>query len=163
MTQLIVILTLLLSACAAVGIKEKTHSYGGKFTGEHSALARCVITTLQSDSRWVIRELGYDVRSYADIQATEIYAYPYNSLPGIYARNSPSNPDGVYSYGPPVTKIHAYKANKPSGGAGAGANPAYSFDLMIKKTDDATVVATLSGKKYESDIAWDKLKACSLP
>lgn len=163
MTRLIVILALLLSGCAAIGIKEKTQSYGAKFTGEHSALARCVVTQLQSDSRWLIRELGYDVRSYADIQATEIYAYPFNSLPGIYARNSPSNPDGVFSYGPPVTRIHAFKPNKPNVEADSDAKPAYSFLLTIKRTDNATVVATISGKKYESDIAWEKLKACSSP
>ena len=163
MTKLSVILALLLSGCAAIGIKEKTRSYGGKFAGEHSALAHCVMTQLQSDSRWLIRELGYDVRGYAGLQATEIYAYPFSSLPGVYARNSPLNPDGVFSYGPPVTRVHAFKPNKPNAEADSDAKPAYSFLLTIKRTDNATVVATINGKKYESDIAWEKLTVCSAP
>lgn len=160
MNKLIVILALLLSACAALGIKDKTQTYGAKFTGEHSALARCVVTNLQSDSRWLIREMGYDMRSYPDIRATEIYAYPLNALPGTYARNSLINPDAVVSYGPPVPKVHAYKR---SATISPDEGPDYSFVLMIKRTDDATVFATLNGKKYQSDIAWEALKACSAP
>ncbi|SCY58781.1 hypothetical protein SAMN05216420_10993 [Nitrosospira sp. Nl5] len=156
MYKLIVILALLLSACSGLGIKEKMQTHGAKFTGEHSALARCVVTKLQSDSRWLIRELGYDVRQYPDIQATEIYAYPFTSLPGTYARNSPLNPDAVVSYGPPAPKVQAYKQK-------ADANPDYSFVLMIKRTDNETVFATLNGKKHQGDIAWEKLKACSPP
>lgn len=150
------ILALLLSACAGLGVKEKTQTHGAKFTGEHSALARCVITKLQSDSRWLIRELGYDVRQYPDVRATEIYAYPFSALPGTYARNSPTNPDAVVSYGPPAPKVQAYKQR-------ADADPDYSFALMIKRTDSETVFATLNGKKYQGDIAWEKLKACSAP
>jgi hypothetical protein len=156
MNKLIVILALLLPACASLGIKDTTQTYGAKFTGEHSALARCVVAKLQSDSRWLITELGYDVRRYPDIRATEIYAYPFSALPGTYARNWPTNPDAVASYAPPVPKVHAYKQS-------ADASPAYSFVLMIKRTDDATVFATLNGKKYQGDIAWEKLKACSAP
>jgi hypothetical protein len=42
------------------------------------------------------------------------------------------------------------------------ASPGYSFVMMIQRTDSETVVARLNGKEYESDIAWDKLKTCSL-
>ena len=148
----------LLSACATIGLKEKTQSYGAKFTGTHAALAWCVVDSLQSDSRWVIRGLQYDVRRYPNIQATEIYAYPSGSLPGTFARNSPSNPDAVISYRPPVPTTETFS---PAANYSRGAAPGYSFQMTIKRTDDTTVVATLDGKSYEGGIAWEKLKACS--
>ncbi|SEP38990.1 hypothetical protein [Nitrosovibrio sp. Nv6] len=150
----------LLTACAGIGLKEETETRGAKFAGNHLALAHCVISNLQSDNRWVIRGLQYDVRRYPDLEATEIYAYEYGSLPGTYARNSPLNPDAVFRHGPPPPKIQQYKPNADTRG---DINPDYSFVLMIKRTDNATVFATLNGKKYEGDIAWEKLKACSNP
>lgn len=154
MHRIIVILALLLSGCAGIDMKDQTRTYGAKFTGNHAALARCVVDSMQSDSRWIITELQYDIRRYPDIEATEIYAYPLGLLPGTYARNSPANPDAVVSYAPPVPKVYAYKQSPEAG-------PGYSFVLMIKRTDNATVVATLNGSKYRGDIAWEKLKACS--
>lgn len=154
MNRIIVILALLLSGCAGVGVKDEIRTYGAKFTGTHAALARCVVDSLRSDSRWIISELQYDVRRYPDIEATEIYAYPLGLLPGTYARNSPANPDAVVSYAAPVPKVQAYRQSPEAG-------PGYSFVLMIKRTDNATVFATLNGKKYRGDIAWEKLKACS--
>ncbi|SFO27433.1 hypothetical protein SAMN05216332_109104 [Nitrosospira briensis] len=150
----------LLSACAVIGLKEKTGTHGAKFTGDHAALARCVTGKLQTDSRWMIRALQYDVRRYPDLGATEIYAYPAGSLPGTYPRNSPSNPDAVISYAPPVAKIHS---SRPNADTNSDVSPGYSFVLTIKRTDNATVFATLNGKKYEGEIAWEKLKGCSAP
>ncbi len=148
----------LLSACAALGLKEKTQTYGAKFTGNHVVLARCVINSLQSDSRWVIRGLQYDVRRYPNIQATEIYAYPSGALPGTFARTSPTNPDAVIPFGPPAPTIEAFS---PAANYSRTAAPGYSFVMTIKRTDDATVVATLDGKRYDASAAWEKLKACS--
>ncbi len=156
MNRISMILALLLSGCVGVDIEDQTRTYGTKFTGNHAALARCVVDSLQSDSRWIISELQYDIRRYPDIEATEIFAYPLGLLPGTYARNSPANPDAVVSYAPPVPKVYAYKQSPEAG-------PGYSFVLMIKRTDNATVVATLKGKKYRGDIAWEKLKTCSTP
>ena len=90
--------TMLLAGCTGLGLKETRETYGAKFTGTHPVLARCVLNELRSDSRWLIRELQYDVRTYRDMEATEIYAYPRGTLPGTYARNSPDNPDAVISY-----------------------------------------------------------------
>jgi hypothetical protein len=146
----------LLSACSGIGLKEKSQTYAAKFTGNRASLARCVINELQTDSRWLIRGLQYEVRSYQDIEATEIYAYPYGALPGTYARNATNNPDAVIQ--PLIPKIYAHKSNVDMSGE---ASPGYSFIMTIQRTDNETVVATLNGKKYESDIAWDKLKACS--
>lgn len=148
----------LLSACMGVGVKESRQTLGAKFEGEHSALARCVVNELQSDSRWLIRALQYDIRMYPDIAATEIHAYAPSAMPGIYPRNSPDNPDAVISYGPPKPKVQAYKQD---GGADKP-HPGYSFVLMLKRSDPETVVATLSGEAYESNAAWQKLKACSV-
>ena len=161
MKKFVVILTpllsvCLLSACGGIGVIGKSQSYGAKFTGSRSSLARCVINELQSDSRWVIRGLQYEVRSYQDVEATEIYAYPSGALPGTYARNSINNPDAVVE--PLFPRVYAHKSNTD---ARSAADTGYSFFMTIKRTDSATVVATLNGKKYESDIAWDKLKGCS--
>ena len=149
---------LLLTACAGFGLNETRQTYGAKFTGTHPVLAKCVLNKLRSDSRWLIRGLQYDVRTYRDIQATQIYAYPGNSLPGTYARNSPDNPDAVVSYTAPQPSVHASRQETDTG---EGLSPNYSFDLMVKRTDSETVFATLKGKKYESDAAWDALNACA--
>lgn len=150
----------LLAACASIGVKEQSFTHGGKFDGNYMALARCVVDKLQSDSRWTIRTLQYQVFSYPDIAATEIYAYPEGALAGTYARNSPSNPDAVIRYGLPIPRIHT---DKPDSDPGQEVDPDYSFILTLKRTDNATVFATVSGRKYESEIAWDKLKVCSIP
>ena len=91
--------TLFVTGCAGLRLKETRETYGAKFTGTHPVLARCVLNELRSDSRWLIRGLQYDVRTYRDMEATEIYAYPRDTLPGTYARNSPENPDAVGDIG----------------------------------------------------------------
>jgi hypothetical protein len=150
----------LLGACASLGLKEQSFTHGGKFGGNHMALARCTVDKLQSDSRWMIRTLQYQVFSYPDIAAMEIYAYPEGALAGTYARNSPSNPDAVIRYGLPTPTIHS---GRPGRDADKEVDPDYSFVLTLKRTDNATVFATFSGRKYESGIAWDKLEDCSAP
>lgn len=155
MKKSIVVLAILLSACAGVGtIKDKPQLYAGKFKGNHPSLARCVVDRMQADSRWVIRELQYKMWLYPDIEASEIYAYALSAIPDMYARNSPLNPDAVVSYAKPAPEIRAYTDSAYTG-------PVYAFVLLIKKTDDATVVATLKGDKYEGRIAWESLQACA--
>ena len=148
----------LLSGCANIGLKEQTQTYGGKFQGNHEALARCVVGKLQSDNRWLITGLQYETWTYPDIEATELYGYSLNEVPGIYARNSPNNPDAVGTYyGMPIPRTHVYRKN--AGGA-PDINPNYSFVLTLKRTDSETVFATLNGKSYESRVVWSKLKSC---
>ncbi len=147
----------LLSACSSIGLKEESQSHAAKFTGNHTALARCVVTKLQGDTRWVIRNMQYKVLAYPEIAATEVYAYPLGALPGTYARNSPSNPDAVIRYGAPDPEI---RVHKPETATSQDESTGYSFVLTLKRTDNTTVVATLNGKKYEGGIAWDKLKSC---
>jgi hypothetical protein len=149
---------LLLAGCAVFGLKETRQTYGAKFTGTHAALARCVLNELRSDSRWLIRGLQYDVRTYRDLEATEIYAYARDSLPGTYARNSPENPDAVLSYNAPQPKVYSSRQDTDAGG---DVNPSYSFALMLKRTDSETVFATINGKKYETNAAWNALNTCA--
>ncbi len=150
----------LLAACAGLGWEESAFTHGGKVSGNLAALARCTVDQLQSDSRWIIRTLQYQVFSYPDIAAMEIYAYPEGALAGTYARNSPSNPDAVIRYGPPTPLIHP---GKPGSNADKEVDPDYSFVLTLKRTDNATAFATVSGRKYESRIAWETLGACAGP
>jgi hypothetical protein len=147
----------LFSACSSLGLKEESEARAAKFTGNHAALARCVVTRLQADSRWVIRNMQYKVLAYQEIAATEVYAYPLGALPGTYARNSPSNPDAVRRYGPPDPEI---RTDKPETATTRDESAGYSFVLTLKRTDNTTVFATLNGKKYAGGIAWDKLKSC---
>jgi hypothetical protein len=149
---------LLLTGCATIGLKETRQSYGAKFTGTHPVLAKCVLNELRSDSRWLIRGLQYDVRTYRDIEATEIFAYPHGALPGTYARNSPDNPDAVLSYTAPGPTVYPSSRNADTA---RDANPSYSFVLMLKRTDSTTIFANMNGKKYESDAAWHALNVCA--
>jgi hypothetical protein len=156
MKKVIVILVVLLSACASVsGPKEKPWIYEEPMAGNHSALARCVVSRLQSDSRWSIRMLQFSNRLYPDIDASEVYAYDMRFLPGVFARNSPTNPDAVFDYADLSPEALPY------GQHGTYTGPDYAFALMIKKIDDNSVMATLKGSKHVGGIAWEYLQACA--
>lgn len=147
----------LVTACASIGLREETEARGSKFSGTHAALARCVVDALQSDNRWIVRALQYEVRRYPEIETTEIHAYPPGVLPGLYARTSPDNPDAVIRQAHPM-EIHS---RKPPPAITRDVHPDYSFVLTLKRTDNATVYANLNGKKYEGGVAWEKLGACA--
>lgn len=156
MKKAIAILAILLSACAGLsGSKEKPWIYEEPMAGNHSVLARCVVSRLQSDSRWSIRMLQFGNRHYPDIDASEIYAYDRRFLPGVFARNSPTNPDVVFDYADPGLEALSY------GQRGTDTGLAYVFALMIKKIDDGSVMATLKGNKHAGGIAWEYLQACA--
>ncbi|MDV6345375.1 hypothetical protein [Nitrosomonas sp. Is37] len=157
MKKLIVILVVFLAACASVrGPKEQPWIYEEPLAGNHVDLARCVVARLQADSRWSIRMLQFRNRLYQDIDASEIYGYDTRFLPGIYARNSPTNPDAVYDYVAPNPEIRS------SGQGSVDTGPVYAFALMIKKIDDSRVMATLKGNKHVGGIAWQHLQTCAL-
>ena len=150
-------MAMLLTGCASIGsVKDKPQLYDSKFQGNHSSLARCVVDRLQADSRWVINSLQYKMWEYPDIEASEIYAHALHSLPEMYARISPTNPDAVINYSAPQPEIRAYAQSAYTG-------PEYAFVLLLKRTDAATVLATLKGNKYEGRIAWENLQACASP
>ncbi|SFM69684.1 hypothetical protein [Nitrosomonas communis] len=155
--KMIVIMIVFLTACASIrGPKEQPWIYEEPIAGNHADLARCVVARLQADSRWSIRMLQFSNRLYQDIDASEIYAYDTRFLPGIFARNSPTNPDAVFDYVAPNPEIRSYHQGS------ADVEPAYAFVLMIKKIDDNRGIATLKGNKHVGSIAWQHLKTCAL-
>ncbi len=154
MKKFIVLIAMLLTGCASIGsVKDKPQLYDGKIPGDHAGLARCVVDRLQADSRWVINSLQYKMWEYPDIAASEIYAHALHQIPEMYARSSPLNPDGVFDYSAPQPVIRAYSPSAYTG-------PEYAFTLLLKRTDNTTVLATLKGNKYEGRIAWENLQAC---
>lgn len=156
MNKLIVILTLLLSACASVTKpREKPLIYEEQIAGNHAVLARCVVNRLQKDSNWSIRMLRFSNWLYPDVDASEIFAHDMRFLPGVYARNSPTNPDAVFDYVSSNPEIRSFDQRS------AQTELPYAFALMIKKIDDNRVVATLRGSKYAGGIARKHLHACA--
>lgn len=156
MKKSIVILLMLLSACASIsGPKEKPLIYEDQIAGEHALLARCVMSRLQSESRWSFRMLQFSNRLYPDLEASEIYAHDMRFLPGIYARNSPSNPDAVFDYAGPNPEIRSYQERSPN------TEPPHAFALMIRKIDDMSVTIALRGDRYTGEVAWKHVQACA--
>jgi hypothetical protein len=154
MKKSIIILTLLLSACANLsGPKEKPLLYAANLHGDHAALAHCVVNMLHADSRWFMRILHYKFWIYPDVESSEIYAYDTRFLPGIYPSNSPTNPDAVLDYVDPYPEIVPY-AHKP---ADTGAE---KFVFTLKQTDEMATHATLKGDKFLGGITWDFLQTC---
>lgn len=144
-----------LSACASfIDSKEKPQRYEEKLAGEHSALASCVFSKLQLDSRSFMRMLQFRNRQYPDVNASEILALDTRYLPNMIATYSPTNPDAVLIYGGPNPEILPYAHRNK------GNESVYAFVLMLKKMDDTTVDATLKGDQYLGDIAWRMLQAC---
>ncbi len=161
MKKSIIILTLLLSACANLsGPKEKPLLYAANLHGDHAALAHCVVNRLHADSRWFMRILHYKFWIYPDVETSEIYAYDTRFLPGIYPSNSPTNPDAVLDYVDPYPEIVPY-AHKSvdSGGTGMGTGAA-KFVLTLKQTDETTTHATLKGDKFLGGITLEFLQTC---
>ncbi len=155
MKKFIVVIAMLLPGCASIGsVKDKPQLYDGKLQGNHASLARCVVDRLQADSRWVISSLQYKMWEYPNIAASEIYAHALHQIPEMYARTSPLNPDAVFDYSAPQPVSRAYAQSAYTG-------PEYSFTLLLKRTDNTTVLATLKGNKYEGRIAWESLQACA--
>lgn len=84
------ILSLALSGCAAPinlkAVQEYAPVYDGQVKGDYSALARCVAEKMQSDGRWQIQGLLYDVRVYPDVKESEVHAYAHNRYAGASYR-----------------------------------------------------------------------------
>ncbi len=52
--------------------KEDTPRYDGEFRGNNSALARCTVSQLENNEKFLIRTMNYEVRSYPDIETFEL-------------------------------------------------------------------------------------------
>lgn len=145
----------LISACAnLIDSKEKPQLYEEKLAGEHSALASCVFSKLQLDSRSFMHILQFRNRQYPDVNASEILALDTRYLPNMVATYSPTNPDAVFIHGGPNPEILPYAHRNKNH------ESVYAFVLMLNKIDDTTVNATLKGDQYLGDIAWKMLQAC---
>ncbi|MGG7055256.1 hypothetical protein [Nitrosomonas sp. ANs5] len=158
MKPLIAILAVSLTACASIDEPGKSRSaYEDSFAGNHAELALCVTEKLQRDRRWSMRLLQFRNRTFQDIEASEILAHDMRLLPGIYARNSPTNPDAVMEYVSPAPEVvHTYdKIDRTY------LMPAFRFSLLLKATDGATVSASLKGNPHLGRMAWQYLQTCT--
>ena len=151
---LVLALALFLVACVNTASKEKPKIFEDQLAGSHSNLARCTIAKLRAEGNWALRSLQFNLKHYTDIEASEIFAYDIRSLPGVFARNSPANPDAVFDYIDPNPGITTYEQRQTN------IFPGYAFALLIKKNDDSTVSAALEGEARSGEIAWKHLLEC---
>jgi hypothetical protein len=160
MKKIIVILVVFLTACASVDEPEKKSTpYEKSFVGNHVTLALCMTKRLQMDRRWSMRMLQFRNRIYQDTEVSEILAYDMRLLPGIYARNSPTNPDAVMDHVSPTPEVaHTYDRTDKT-----YFEPAYRFSLIMKGTDTTAVTAKLKGNQHLGSIAWKHLQVCAHP
>lgn len=148
------VLALFLVACASTTSKETPKIFEDQLAGNYSNLARCTIAKLRAEGNWALRSLQFNLKHYTDVEASEIFAYDIRSLPGVFARNSPANPDAVFDYIDPNPGITTYEQRQTN------IFPGYAFALLIKKNDDSTVNATLEGEARSGEIAWKHLHEC---
>ena len=148
------VLALFLVACASTTSKETPKIFEDQLAGNYSNLARCTIAKLRAEGNWALRSLQFNLKHYTDVEASEIFAYDIRSLPGVFARNSPANPDAVFDYIDPNPGITTYEQRQTN------IFPGYAFALFIKKNDDSTVSATLEGEARSGEIAWKHLLEC---
>ncbi len=150
----IIVLALFLVACATTAPKEKPKIFEDQLAGSYSKVARCTIAKLRAEGNWALRSLQFNLKHYKDIEASEVFAYDIRFLPGVFARNSPANPDAVFDYIDPNPSIATYERRLTN------ILPGYAFALLIKKNDDSTVNATLEGEMRSGEIAWKHLLEC---
>ena len=146
----------LLTACANFpDTQQNTQRFEDKFSGEHAALAQCVVVKLQSDGRSFLRPLQFRNRQFQDIHASEIHAYDTRYLRGAIATYAPSNPDAVLIYGSPEVEVQSADQRSKNDQA------PYSFALLLQQTDDRSVQASLRGDAFFGQIAWKMLQSCA--
>ncbi len=148
--------TFLLIACTHFsGPAEKPQRYSESFAGDHQVLARCVTEKLGSDSRSFMRILRFRNILYSDKNTSEIYAFDTRYLPGVFASNSPTNPDAVVDFYDANPEIQTY------GQRTENSQKVHAFALTLDQTDQYSVQAILRGESYYSDIAWRMLQSCA--
>ncbi|MGV8712320.1 MAG: hypothetical protein ACWA6R_07210 [Nitrosomonas sp.] len=123
---------------------------------DHAVLARCALTSLQSDARPFMRVLQFRVRTNPIIPITEIHAFDLRYLPNVYATNSPTNPDAV------VVPIDTNPEALPYTPRNKKGEPVYAFALTLEQIDATTVRASLKGDPYLARSVWDMLSKCTL-
>jgi hypothetical protein len=83
------VLAFILSGCLSLGDMKKhaNYDYSGEVKRDYSALSRCVVATMEAHESWKIRTLQYNVRTYPDIERSEINAHASSMWGPIYAFN----------------------------------------------------------------------------
>lgn len=148
--------TFLLIACTHLsGPVEKPQRYSESFAGDHQVLARCVTEKLGSDSRSFMRILRFRNILYSDKNTSEIYAFDTRYLPGIFASNSPTNPDAIVDFHDASPEVQTYDQRNEN------SQKVHAFALSLDQTDQRNILATLRGESYFSDIAWRMLQSCT--
>ncbi len=147
-----------LTACANFSQSIDTgnpHVQEEMLSGEHSALASCIVSKLQSDGRSFMRVLQFRNRRIPNTNASEIHAFDMRYLPNIYATNSPLNPDAV------LVPLDSNLETLPYVRRNKNGEPAYVFALTLKQMDERTVHATLKGDQFMGNQAWKILQGCA--
>ncbi len=146
----------LLVACSHLSSPvEKPQRYAESFAGDHQVLARCVTEKLSSDSRSFMRIMRFKNIAYSDKNTSEIYAFDTRYLPGVFASNSPANPDAVVDFHDATPEVQTYDQRNVNN------QNVHAFALGLEQTDQLSVQAILKGDSYYSDIAWKMLQSCA--
>ncbi len=145
-----------LAACSHFSAPvEKPQRYAESFAGDHQVLARCVTEKLSSDSRSFMRIMRFSNIMYSDKNASEIYAFDTRYLPGVFASNSPTNPDAIVDFHDATPEVQTYDQRNVNN------QNVHAFALGLEQTDQRSVQAIMRGDSYYSDIAWKMLQSCA--
>ena len=118
-------------------VEQTPQSFNQQFSGEHAALAKCVVTKLQSDGKRALNDLQFKHKQFSDKEASEVLALDTRYLSNVYPAYAPSNPDAV-------------KTTRD-----------FTFSILLEKNDYASVMATLDGDRYTGQMAWKILEFCA--
>ena len=139
--------------------EETPRNFNQHFSGEHTALAKCVINKLRSDGKRALHYLHFKQREFSDREASEILALDTRYLSNVYPAYAPSNPDAVQISGglyTEITETLSYEAR-----ASEKNQMAFTFSLLLEKNDYASTTATLEGDHYTGEIGWKILESCA--
>lgn len=139
--------------------EETSRNFNQQFSGEHKALAKCVINKLRSDGKRALHYLHFKHREFSDREASEILALDTRYLSNVYPAYAPSNPDAVQISGGFYTESietysHEARLNERN-------QMAFTFSLVLERSDYASTTATLDGDRYTGEIGWKILESCA--
>jgi hypothetical protein len=84
MKKIIILLaSLFMIGCVSVGdIKKESPVMNKVVTGNYADISRCVVSGMESDSRWTVSSLNYDIRVYSDNKTSEVIASASSGFTG---------------------------------------------------------------------------------
>ena len=163
-TLLLFSITFSLIACSTISetlktdreIEQAPQAFNQQFSGEHVALAKCVVTKLQSDGKRALNDLQFRHKQFSDKEASEVMAVDTRYLANVYPAYAPSNPDAVNTIGDlnseMITSDQSTAEKKQM---------AYTFSILLERNDYGSVMATLDGDRYTWQMAWKTLEFCA--